>query len=193
MIAISGRRTSAFGVVLRLGVMLILGLAVMSGCSKPPESVVVGVKEATLHKDKDLKGPGTSMTAGTTLQVLELQDEVVKVSAGEGEQGWIRRCQLCYASEFQKRQADGNVPEGTVCVGHRETGFFVYGGRIAIRNNAVSFEPGQGIWCDKSVAGHNDFTVGGTALTRKPDVLCYITSDAKIVELPILPATEQRR
>lgn len=100
--------------------------------------------------------------------------------------GWVYRCHLCPAAEFDKRKAAGTVPKMTICLASEGDGFAMYGGAIPIRNNAPSLEEGMGIYCDKTMTGKS-FGLESTQVTHKPDVPYFVGKNSAILELKILP------
>jgi hypothetical protein len=175
--------------------MLVLGVVSFFVAKKSPqEDVVVGIKQATLFKDASLSGNSkeTILTVGSKVRVLEVQGESVKVSTDDGKEGWMPRYHLCQASELKKRQADGHVPNTTIHIVSEKGRVFITSGTVTIGNDGQpAFEPGLAIWCDRSVEPNVGFNIDGNLLAYKPDTLCLITPEYKIVELAILAAPEQ--
>ena len=101
------------------------------------------------------------------------------------------RWHLCQASELKKRQADGHVPNSTICIVSEEGCIFATRGTMLVVEGRTVFAPGLAIWCDRSVDPKVGFKVGGNLLAHKPNVLYFITKEGKIVQLAILPATER--
>lgn len=149
-----------------------------------PMSAVIGVKHAHLYRDRDLhQEMNQVLAAGTQVRVLEMDDHVAKISAGNVS-GWVERYTLCRGTDYEKRVAAGSIPDMTIRLGYGSDGFYFTGGEISIVHGNPTLCPGQGMWCDPSTAGRK-FSVGDKELECKPNTLYFLTEHGEIVELPI--------
>jgi hypothetical protein len=152
----------------------------------PANDPLVGVQECSLFRTNRLEGQIGKLQAGTTVSVEEWWGGAVRVAIADGKKGWVQRCCLCTAPEFQRRKHAGEVPATAFSLGAgTAVGFFVYGGIPQIRNGQpVWKEAGQAFWMDQT-ATLMTLDLGSHIVVGDPEFLFLYTKDGRVAKLPI--------
>lgn len=174
-------------------IAFIYGLLHLTACQdqSSDDSIVVGVATAIVLSDtiNTFHSESTSyyLKAGSRVTVHAIAGNLVEVSADGISKGRMYRFDLCDNAEFKRRKSTGTIPTRTIGLGwdSKINSFFLSGGEIKIKNYEPEYEPGLGIYCDKSMQGKST-RIHGNKLTYNANALYYITKDLKFVTLTIL-------
>lgn len=154
--------------------------------------LVVGRAECPLFDDQKLDKSTHELSVGTRVLLLAERSGAAQIEAASGKRGWVRRCHLCSAAEFKRRQAADEVPKNVVCVGSDERGSFVYGGTLSIVNNAFTVMPGDAFWMDPTMKGKS-FNIGAHRVIGDPSVLVLYKAGDRLARLPIRGEESSRK
>ncbi len=155
-------------------------------------TAVVGVTgPVELYPDADLeKEKMAEIEGGTTVNVLETRECAVRVKTKSGQEGWLRRCWLCTAKEYERRKSAGEVPRQAICIGSVEGKTAFYGGGLSIENSQIVMKPGDSFWMDPTMKGKN-FNFGGESVAGDPAVLLLKPERGNMIRLPIFQPDDE--
>jgi molecular chaperone DnaK len=168
-----------------IGRLMGRGAASSGAAAAADNRVVIGLVKATLHQDPEFKNPAGDVSGGSAVTVQEVTPAAVHVTTADGRRGWLRPCDVCTASEHQRRKAAGQIPVGAISMGATEEGGFqMYGGTLPVTDGQMELAPGNAIWPDETMAGKS-FGIGGVEYPGDSAVLYYINAQSQVEKLSV--------
>jgi hypothetical protein len=114
---------------------------------------------------------------------------VVRAVTRRGDEGYLPRCALCSASEYERRRAQNEIPKQVYCIvaeGNRGAvlPLGVTGEATSVDRRRPLFAAGDGIWLDESMRG-KEYYIGAEPVHGDPAIMFLMLPTGKLTRLEV--------